>query len=103
MFIFLAKDNYQPSNILLEATEECWSTCFTTQELNEITESASLEILSNETVHDYEQTHTPTDKWPPVNWFPGWTRGSNTFHDPSFQPPIEARWIVMRKRKQIEN
>ena len=60
--------------------------------------SARLYVAPNESVHDYERDHLPTEAWPPTNGFVPWSQGRNVFAVDPGKEPMELRWLVFRRR-----
>ena len=56
-----------------------------------------LELISDESVHDYEKDHLPPQGWPPTSWYVNWVSGLDVFDVPREDSPIELRWLVYRK------
>ncbi|MFB2923649.1 class I SAM-dependent methyltransferase [Aerosakkonema funiforme] len=94
---FLAADNYQPDNFAREMSDISWCYIITRDELNSAMEDLPLEVISDESVVEYEQNHLPKEAWPPTGWFLSWATGRDLF--PIQQnPPMELRWILLKRR-----
>ena len=94
--LFLTVDGYEPDVRVLEFAQNLWSYPLTRAQLHGALDGLPYELLSDESVHDYEQSHLPPEAWPPTPWFPSWATGRNLF--PIKQtPPLELRWLVCRK------
>ncbi|WP_264322840.1 class I SAM-dependent methyltransferase [Zarconia navalis] len=93
---FLAKDGYEPDDAARELSQTAWSYIITRSELRSAMKGLPLEILSDESVFEYEQQHLPNEAWPPTPWFPNWTRGRDVF--PTEASPMELRWILCKRR-----
>ncbi|MEG3935586.1 class I SAM-dependent methyltransferase [Microcoleus sp. T3_B1] len=93
---FLAVDGYEPDEMAKQMSELCWSYLITRQELQAAIEGLPLEIISDESVIEYEQKHLPESAWPPTPWFVSWASGRDLF---SVQqtPPLELRWILVKR------
>jgi 2-polyprenyl-3-methyl-5-hydroxy-6-metoxy-1,4-benzoquinol methylase len=93
---FLAVDGYEPDEMAKQMSELCWSYLITRQELQAAIEGLPLEIISEESVIEYEQKHLPDSAWPPTPWFLSWASGRDLF---SVQqtPPLELRWILVKR------
>ena len=93
---FLAVDGYEPDEMAKQMSELCWSYLITRQELQAAIEGLPLEIISDESVIEYEQKHLPDSAWPPTPWFLSWASGRDLF---SVQqtPPLELRWILVKR------
>ncbi len=72
---FLAVDGYEPDDMAKQMSEQSWSFLITRQELSEAIEGLPLEIVSDESVIEYEQQHLPKEAWPPTSWFQSWASG----------------------------
>jgi hypothetical protein len=59
---------------------------------------AELELVSDESVYEYEQAHLPVEAWPPTPWFPEWSTGLDLFDLPAEASPVDLRWLVYRRR-----
>jgi SAM-dependent methyltransferase len=93
---FLAVDGYEPDEMAKQMSEFCWSYLITRQELQRAIEGLPLEIISDESVIEYEQKHLPEVVWPPTPWFVSWASGRDLF--PVQQtPPLELRWILVKR------
>jgi len=94
----LARENYQPDAAVREVSQTAWSFVLTREELSFITEGLPFELVSDESMHDYEQAHLAPEHWPPTGWFESWTQGTNVFALPAGTAPIEMRWLLYRKQ-----
>ena len=93
---FLTVDDYKPSDLVLELAQGIWCYPLTRTQLHAALDGLPYTLLSDESVHDYEQSHLPPDNWPPTPWFAAWATGRNLF--PIKQtPPLELRWLLCRK------
>jgi len=93
---FLAVDGYEPSVRVREMSQIYWSCIFTRAELHLAMEGLPWEILSDESVFEYERLHLPAEAWPPTPWFVNWCTGRNLFPIEE-TPPIELRWVLCRR------
>jgi 2-polyprenyl-3-methyl-5-hydroxy-6-metoxy-1,4-benzoquinol methylase len=93
---FLAVEGYEPDDMAKQMSEQSWSYLITNQELETAIEGLPLEIISNESVIEYEQKHLPKEAWPPTNWFISWASGRDLFPIQE-TPPIELRWILVKR------
>ena len=96
--LFLAEENYQPDASIRQVAQSQWSPIFTRQEVTEAMTNLPLELISDESVLDYEQLHRPSEIWPPSDRFPEWSAGWQLFAQSEETPFIELRWIVCRRR-----
>jgi SAM-dependent methyltransferase len=93
---FLAVDDYEPDNFVREMSEVSWSYIITRKELKAAMEDLPLELVSDESVIEYEQQHLPTEAWPPTTWYVNWAMGKDLFPI-SKNPPMELRWILLKR------
>jgi 2-polyprenyl-3-methyl-5-hydroxy-6-metoxy-1,4-benzoquinol methylase len=93
---FLAVDEYEPDEMAKQMSEQSWSYLITRQELSEAIEGLPLEIISDESVIEYEQKHLPKEAWPPTTWFVSWASGRDLFPIQE-TPPMELRWILVKR------
>jgi hypothetical protein len=56
-----------------------------------------LELISDESVLDYEQLNRPGEIWPPSDRFTDWVQGWELFVQSDDKPFIELRWLVCRR------
>jgi 2-polyprenyl-3-methyl-5-hydroxy-6-metoxy-1,4-benzoquinol methylase len=96
--MFLADENYEPDPVARELSDAQWCTMFTYPEMGDLVSGLNLELVSDESVHDYEKEKLPKEAWPPNGWFEGWTTGQDLFDLPADEVPFEMRWLVYRKR-----
>jgi 2-polyprenyl-3-methyl-5-hydroxy-6-metoxy-1,4-benzoquinol methylase len=94
---FIAADGYEPDDMVREMSEVSWSYLITRSELLSAMEGLPLEMLSEESVIEYEQSHLPKEAWPPTTWFVNWATGRDLFPIQQ-QPPMELRWLLARRR-----
>lgn len=93
---FISLDNYQPDKFVREMSEVSWCYVITRDELKSAMEGLPLEMISEESVVEYEQTHLPKEAWPPTDWYFNWATGRDLF--PIQQnPPLELRWILLKR------
>lgn len=94
--IFITNEGYNPEPLDREMSEIAWSTFFTYQDLNSALENLPLEIVSNDSVLEFERDRLPPEAWPPTGWFESWASGRDVF--PLEQnPPIQLRWILCKR------
>lgn len=91
---FLADSEYEPDQRVKELSQVQWSYLITRSEFNSIMAGLPLEILSDESVYEYERNHLPSEAWPPTGWFEHWSQGRDVF--PMAKPPMSLRWILCR-------
>ena len=95
--IFLSSDGYQPDDLARQMSEVFWCNLFTRRELQDAHEGEPFQLVSDESVQDYEKANLPAEAWPPTGWFETWTGGQDLFELPAGKPPLELRWVVYRK------
>lgn len=95
--IFLARHGYLPDDAARELGQQTYSTIFTRRELAYATTGLPLELLDDDSVHDYEQAHLPPGAWPQTSWYPDWVRGLDIFDVEPDVCPVTMRWLVYRK------
>jgi 2-polyprenyl-3-methyl-5-hydroxy-6-metoxy-1,4-benzoquinol methylase len=93
---FLAVDGYEPDEVVRQLSQTAWSYILTRTELQSAMAGLSLEIVSDESVFEYEQQHLPKEAWPPTPWFRSWTQGRDLF--PTEASLMELRWILCQRR-----
>jgi len=94
---FLARGGYTPDNAARELGQQTYTSIFTYPEVAAAAAMLPLELVSDESVYDYEKEHLPAEAWPPTNWYAAWVSGQDTFDVPREECPIEMRWLVYRK------
>lgn len=77
--------------------EVAWSSFFTRDELSRAMAGLPLEIIADDSAAQFERQHLPAKAWPPTPWFEPWASGRSAFPLPHGRPPLELRWIVVRK------
>lgn len=95
--LFLAADDYQPDPGIRQIAQLQWCPIFTRQELAEAMADLPLELITDESVLEYEQRHRPEEIWPPCDRFPNWAAGWELFAQTDEKPFIELRWLVCRR------
>lgn len=95
--LFLAEEDYQPDPAIRQVAKLQWCPIFTRQELIEAMVDLPLELISDESVLDYEQLHRPSEIWPPSDRFTDWAGGWELFAHSEEKPFIELRWLVCRR------
>lgn len=96
--VHLAAQGYTPDRAAREFAQQCYSALFTPSDVAEAAEGLSFELVSNDSVHDYEREHLPTEAWPPTPWFINWALGLDVFETDRERCPVELRWLVFRKK-----
>jgi 2-polyprenyl-3-methyl-5-hydroxy-6-metoxy-1,4-benzoquinol methylase len=95
--IFLPREAYLPDLAARELGQQCYTSIFTDAEVVAAVAGQPLELISDESVHDYEKDHLPPQGWPPTSWYVNWISGLDVFDVPREESPIEMRWLVYRK------
>jgi SAM-dependent methyltransferase len=95
--VFLTSDGYKPDDVALELSQIFWTNLFSRRQLQEAHEGEPFQLVSDESVQDYERANLPPEAWPPTGWFETWTGGQDLFDLPPGKPPVELRWLVYRK------
>ncbi len=96
--VFLCDEGYEPDAMALELSQAQWCTLFSRGRLSDLTKELDVDLVSDESVYDYEREHLPRGVWPPTAWFPDWCKGLDLFDLPAEASPIELRWLVYRRR-----
>ena len=94
---FLARPGYTPDEAARELGQQCYTTIFTAQELSAAASGLPLQLVSDESVYEYEQAHLPEGAWPPTSWYADWVSGRDVFDLPREECPIDMRWLVYQK------
>jgi SAM-dependent methyltransferase len=95
--IFLPREAYLPDPAARELGQQCYTSIFTDADVVAAVAGQPLELISDESVHDYEKDHLPPQGWPPTSWYVNWISGLDVFDVPREESPIEMRWLVYRK------
>jgi SAM-dependent methyltransferase len=95
---FLTRGGYQPQPEVREGGEVFWSCLFTRNELFSATAGLELDLISDESVYDFERQHLPAESWPPTGWFTEWVKGLDVVDLPIGEVPFELRWLAYRRR-----
>jgi 2-polyprenyl-3-methyl-5-hydroxy-6-metoxy-1,4-benzoquinol methylase len=95
---FLPTPGYQPDEVARQMSQVMWSSLFGRRELHDAAAGLPFDMVSDESVLDYERSHLSAEQWPPTGWFEGWTAGQDVFDLPRGECPIEMRWLTFRKR-----
>jgi SAM-dependent methyltransferase len=95
--VFVAHDDYYEADAAREFAQQTFSFFMTPAELAGATRNLPLELLSSESVHDYEKANLPAELWPPTTWYPDWVRGLDVFSMRAEDCPVSMRWLVFQK------
>jgi SAM-dependent methyltransferase/tetratricopeptide (TPR) repeat protein len=94
---FVPRGDYVPDDTARGLSQQLYSSIFTREELDAAVDGLPLELVGDDSVHDYEKTHLPAGAWPPTHWYADWATGGEVFDLEVEQRPIEARWLVYRR------
>mgnify|MGYP003553127714 CR=1 FL=1 len=95
--VFLAQPGYEPDDAARAMGEQMYTSIFTRDEMATATTQLPLELVADDSVHDYEQAHLPEGAWPPTGWYAGWVSGLDVYDTDRANCPIDMRWLVYRK------
>jgi SAM-dependent methyltransferase len=95
--VHLAAPGYTPDKAAREFAQQCYSAIFTSGEIEAAAKDLPFELVSNDSVHDYEREHLPSEAWPPTPWFINWSLGLDVFETERDRSPIELRWLAFKK------
>lgn len=95
--VHLARNGYVPDDAARQFGQQAYTSIFTDDELRAAASGLPLELVGDDSVHDYEQAHLPEGAWPPTGWYVNWVGGLDVFSVPREESPIEMRWLVYRK------
>jgi SAM-dependent methyltransferase len=95
--IFLLKGEHTPDAVALELGQQCYTTIFTQQELSAAASGLPLQLVSDDSVYEYEKSHLPEGAWPQTSWYADWVSGRDVFDLPREESPVEMRWLVFQK------
>lgn len=91
---FVADQGYQPDDKAREMAQIQWSYLMTRPELDSAMQDLPLQLLSDESVYEYERANLPPEAWPPTEWFEHWSQGRDVF--PLQKTPMSLRWMLCR-------
>ncbi|MBW0016010.1 MAG: class I SAM-dependent methyltransferase [Mycobacterium sp.] len=94
---FLPCGGYAPDEAAREFGQQQYTSIFTRHEMSTAAAGLPLDLVSDDSVYDYEQAHLPAGAWPPTSWYADWVSGIDVFPVKRDQSPIELRWLVFRK------
>lgn len=95
--VFLGKNGYEPDRLAREFGRTWFSSLFSHDDLSFLVDELPFELVSDESMFEFEKAHTAASAWPPTTWFESWSQGSNVFDVPKGKAPIELRWLVYRR------
>ncbi len=94
---FLPRQGYTPDDAARELGQQCNTMIFTWEEISSAADLLPLELVADDSAHDYEKTHLPEGAWPPTAWFANWADGLDLFDVERGDSPIELHWLVYQK------
>ena len=97
--VFLALGGYTPDDAAREFGQQEYTSIFTRYEMSEAAAGLPLELVADDSVHDYEKEHLPEGAWPPTSWYINWISGLDVFPVERDESPIELRWLVFQKTR----
>jgi len=95
---FLGKNGYEPDRLARQFGHTWFSSLFSHADLSFLVDELPFELVSDESMFEFEKAHTNPAAWPPTTWFESWSQGSNVFDVPKGKAPIELRWLVYRRK-----
>jgi SAM-dependent methyltransferase len=95
--VFLPKSGYAPDGAALELGQQCYTTIFTREQMSAAASGLPLQLVSDDSVSEYEKANLPAGAWPPTSWYADWVSGCDVFDLPREECPIEMRWLVYQK------
>jgi 2-polyprenyl-3-methyl-5-hydroxy-6-metoxy-1,4-benzoquinol methylase len=93
--IFVTADNYDPNPAVRQIAQVLQSFFVTPNELDKLLELLPLDIISQESMYEYERDSLPAEAWPPSAWFERWSNGKMVF--PTGNSPIKLCWILCQR------
>ncbi|CAM4454005.1 tellurite resistance protein TehB [Mycobacterium basiliense] len=96
---FLAGAGYHPDQAAREFGQQAYTSIYTRAELSTAVAGLPLQLVSDESVYDYEKAHLPAEAWPPTSWYADWVSGRDVFPVQREMSPIELRWLVFQKTR----
>ncbi|NJL42728.1 MAG: class I SAM-dependent methyltransferase [Pseudanabaena sp. SU_2_4] len=93
--IFVAADDYCPDPAIRQIAQVLQSYFITPDELETLLKRLPLEVISQESMYEYERDHLPAEAWPPSAWFERWSNGRIVFS--TGNSPISLCWILCRR------
>jgi 2-polyprenyl-3-methyl-5-hydroxy-6-metoxy-1,4-benzoquinol methylase len=91
---FVPVGGYVPDEMARQYAESRWSSVFTYDEIDRVTDGLGLAKVLDEDALTFERARVLPGTWPPNNWFEGWASGQDVFD--LGEPPIRLRWLVFR-------
>lgn len=94
---FLTRQDYTPDQAVRELGQQCYTAMFTWYEMTNATALLPLNLISDDSVYEYERFHLPAGAWPPTPWYADWVSGLDVFDVEREASPVEMRWLVYEK------
>ncbi len=94
---FLTQAEYQPDQTARELAYTIDSFFLTRNELAMAMAKLPLQLISDESMWEYEEKHLPIGSWPPSAPIGEWATGKRLFPLENGKTPIELRWIVCQR------
>jgi SAM-dependent methyltransferase len=94
---FLAREGYRPDKSVRELGQQMYTSIFTWDEINSAAAQLPLQLLTDDSVYEYERANLPDGAWPPTSWYAEWVGGQDVFDLPREECPIEMHWLVYQK------
>ncbi len=95
--VHLTAPGYTPDKAVREFAQQCYSALFTPNDLMVAAAGMPFALVSNDSVHDFEREHLPSEAWPPTPWYVNWVSGLDVLELERDLSPIELRWLVFKK------
>ncbi|HEY0463417.1 MAG TPA: class I SAM-dependent methyltransferase [Polyangiaceae bacterium] len=95
---FLGRNGYEPDRLAREVGHVWFASIFSRRDLSFLVDELPFELVSDESVFEFEKAHTDPSAWPPTAWFESWSQGSNVFDLPPGKAPIDLRWLLYRRK-----
>lgn len=94
---FLAKPDYVLDDVARELGQQCYTSIFTRKEFGAAASGLPLDLVSDESVYEFEKANLPAAAWPPTGWYEGWVSGQDVFDVEREKSPVELRWLAYQK------
>jgi len=101
--VFLPRVGHVPDDAARQLGQQVYTAIFTAAEVAAAAAGLPLELVTDDSAHDYEQKHLPEGAWPPTGWYADWASGLDVFDLPRHESPIELRWLVYRMRDALNS
>jgi len=97
--VFLPRGGYVPDDAARQFGQQVYTSIFTAADVAAAAAGLPLELVADDSAHDYERQHLPEGTWPPTGWYADWASGRDVFDLPRDESPIELRWLVYQSEK----